>query len=305
MAGQKTHYDVLGVSKNATDDEIKKAFRKLAAEHHPDRGGDEERFKEISEAYTTLSDPKKKREYDQLLMYGGIPGGAGGAGYSVNVDGFGPFGGMGGFDLGDLFSAFGGNRPSRGRDIAISVNVSFDESLRGTSRKATYRIPSTREEQTISIKVPPGALDGGKLRYRGRGEYGSNGGERGDLIVTTRVAEHPLYKRDGAHIRMDLPISVYEAMLGSTVSVPAPDGSEVRLKVPAGTQDGRTFRFRNMGAPNVKRKGATGDLLVTVRVQIPEKLTKDERKALTELFEADTRTYREEVERHAAHVEEG
>ena len=118
-------------------------------------------------------------------------------------------------------------------------------------------------------------------------------------MITTHVAEHPIFKRDGADVRMDLPISAFEAALGATVDVPTPDGTEVRLKVPAGTQDGKTFRFRDLGAPNVKRKGARGTLYVTVRVKVPTMLSKKERDALTALRDADTRDYREEVMRYA------
>lgn len=321
MATKKSYYDILGVKRDATDDEIKKAFRKLAAKYHPDAGGDEQKFKEVSEAYNTLSDPQKRREYDQMLMFGGIPGadfgGSGGRGrgytYTTNVAGdwsdiFGGMGGgegFGGFDFSSIFGGAAGaraaqNRPTKGGDLTMSVDVTAEEAFRGATRKATYRVPSTGEEQTLTIKIPAGAVDGGKLRYRGRGEYGANGGDRGDLVITTNVAEHPLFKRDGADVRMDLPISMYEAALGATVDVPTPDGTEVRLKVPAGTQDGKTFRFRDLGAPNVKRKGSRGALYVTVRVKVPTLLTKKERDALESLRDADTRDYREEVERNGA-----
>lgn len=318
----KTYYDTLGVKRDATDDDIKKAFRKLAAKYHPDAGGDEAKFKEISEAYNTLSDPQKRKEYDQLLMFGGIPGAEyGGSGrgrtYSYGTTSYG--GTTGGTDWSEIFDSvrngygvdfsqiFGGAaggarasqaRPTKGADLTMSVDVTADEAFRGATRKATYRVPSTGEEQTITIKVPAGATDGGKLRYHGRGEYGTNGGERGDLVITTNVAEHPLFKRDGADVRMDLPVSVYEACLGTTLDVPTPDGTGVRLKVPAGTQDGKTFRFRELGAPNVKRKGTRGDLYVTVRVKVPQMLTKKERDALETLRESDARDYREEVSRY-------
>ncbi|WP_417228645.1 DnaJ C-terminal domain-containing protein [Thermophilibacter sp.] len=321
MATNKSYYDILGVKRDASDDEIKRAFRKLAAKYHPDAGGDEQKFKEVSEAYTTLSDPQKRREYDQLLMFGSMPGGGfGGAGgrggytYTTNVGGDwsdffnnvrgGDAGGFGGFDFSSIFGGAGGaraaNRPTKGSDLTMSVDVSAEEAFRGATRKATYRVPSTGEEQTLTIKIPAGAVDGGKLRYRGRGEYGTNGGERGDLVVTTNVAEHPVFKRDGADVRMELPLSMYEAALGATVDVPTPDGTEVRLKVPAGTQDGKTFRFRDLGAPNVKRKGSRGALFVTARVKVPTMLSKKERDALAALRDADTRDYREEVMRYGA-----
>lgn len=321
MASNRSYYDILGVKRDASDDEIKHAFRKLAAKYHPDAGGDEQKFKEVSEAYATLSDPKKRREYDQMLMFGGIPGadfgGSGGRGrytYTTNVGGDwtdvfnsmrGGDGVFGGFDFSSIFGGAGSaraasNRPTKGRDLTIVIDVSAEEAFRGGERRTTYRVPSTGEEQTLNIKIPAGAYDGSKFRYRGRGEFGTNGGDRGDLVVTTHVAEHPLFKRDGADVRMELPVSVYEAALGATVGVPTPDGTEVRLKVPAGTQDGKTFRFPDLGAPNIKRKGTRGALYVTVRVKVPTMLTKKERDALESLRDADDRAYRKEVERYGS-----
>ena len=294
MAG-KNYYDILGVKRDATQDDIKKAFRKLASKYHPDAGGDEKKFAEISEAYTTLSDEKKRREYDQMLLFGGIPGadfgGSGGRnrGYtSVNVGGDwqdifenirNGDGAFSGFDFSQIFNGAGArqtsSRPTKGTDLTMTLEVSADEAFKGTQRKVTFTVPSTGEKQTLTVKVPAGAVDGGKLRYRGRGEYGINGGERGDLVITTKVAEHPVFKRDGADVRMELPISVWEAALGAEVEVPTPDGTTCRLKVPAGTQDGKTFRFRDLGAPNVKRKGMRGALFVTVRVKVPTRLSAD------------------------------
>ena len=316
MAGTRTYYDILGVKRDASQDDIKKAFRKLAAKYHPDAGGDEEKFKEISEAYTTLSDEKKRAEYDQMLMFGGMPGaGYGGPGgrttYTTNFGG-GDWqtifdsvrsgdGAFGGFDFSTIFGGAAGNRgyrqsrPQKGGDLTLNVEVSFEESLVGATRRVTFKAPGTGEEQSLTVKVPAGAYDGSKLRYRGRGEYGMGGAPRGDLIVTIKVGEHPLYKRDGvADIRMELPISMYEAALGAQIDVPTPDGSTVRIKVPAGTQDGKTFRFRDLGANNIKRKGAKGALYVTMRVKVPTRLTTKEREALQALADSDKRTYRDE-----------
>ena len=281
MAAGKTFYDILGVSKSASDKEIKSAFRKLAQKYHPDAGGDEAKFKEISEAYETLSDEKKRKEYDQMLMFGGMPGagGAYGGGYGAGA---------------------GRSRARKGGDLSLTVDVTAEDAFRGVTHKVTYRIPSTGEQQTITVSVPAGAVDGGKLRYKRRGEYGVAGGERGDLVVTTHVEEHPLFKRKGADVTMEVPISVYEAALGCTVDVPTPGGATVRLKVPAGTQTGKKFRFKEMGAPDVKHRGRTGALLVEIKVQVPTNLSDDERDAMTKLREADTRDYREKVNRYKA-----
>ena len=321
MAQQRTYYDVLGVKRDATQDEIKKAFRKLAQKYHPDAGGDPEKFKEVSEAYTTLSDEKKRREYDQLLMFGGIPGadfgGNGrGRGYATNMGGMdfsdifdsmrGGNGAFGGFDFSTIFGGQPGGgapRPQKGSDLTLTVDISAEEALTGTSRKVTYKVPSTGEEHVLTVKVPAGANDGSKLRYHGRGEQGRNGGTRGDLVVTTHVAEHPLFKRDGADVRVEVPISAFEAALGTKVEVPTPlptpEGkTSIRVTVPAGTQDGKTFRFRDLGAPNIKRKGAKGALFVTVRVKVPTKLSAKEKEALGALRDGDGRGYRDEINKY-------
>ena len=305
----KTYYDVLGVKRDATQDEIKRAFRKLAAKYHPDAGGDEAKFKEVSEAYNTLSEPDKRKQYDQMLMFGGgAPGsgfGGGGRGYTTNVDvdwsqifnnvrsGDGAFGG---FDFSSIFGGGGSSqRPARGEDLNVSIEIPFEDAFTGTTRRVTYRIPSTGETQTITVKIPAGAVDGGKLRHRGYGEFGQNGGERGDLVITTRVLDGPVFRRDGADVRMDLPISIYEAALGASIEVPTPKGKKVRLKVPGGTQDGKTFRFRDEGAPDVRRKGSNGALYITIRVVVPTNLSSEERATLTSLQEKDKRSYREGV----------
>lgn len=322
MAGKRNYYDVLGVKRDATQDEIKKAFRRLASKYHPDTGGDEKKFAEVSEAYTTLSDEQKRKEYDQMLLFGGIPGadfggsGGRGRGYGYSGAGGGSWqdifenisngdGAFAGFDFSQIFGGQGGGRqtsarPSKGGDLTMTIEVTAEEAFAGTQRKVTYTVPSTGERQTLTVKVPAGAVDGGKLRYRGRGEFGVNGGDRGDLVITTKVAEHPIFKRDGADVRMEVPISMWEAALGAEVDVPTPDGTTCRLKVPAGTQDGKTFRFRDLGAPNVKRKGSRGALFVTVKVKVPTHLSAKEREQFEAMRDADTRTYREELESHGA-----
>lgn len=314
MAQQKNFYDILGVSRDASDKDIKVAFRKLSQKYHPDApGGDETKFKEISEAYTTLSNPEKRREYDQMLMYG-IPGSggnwqsAGSAGWSdifdsmFNGSGFNvDFGAgadpMGGNPFGG--SPFGGRAQRvarKGKDLTITINVSAQEALTGTERKLTYRIPSTSEQVSVTVRVPEGAVDGGKLRYKRRGDYGQNGGERGDLIVVTRVAEDPLYKRQGADICMQVPVSMTEAALGCSIDVPTPLGKVVRLKVPAGTQTGKKFRFKDLGTKDVRHKGRMGALLVEIKVVVPTNLSSAEKDLLTKLAEEDNRSYRSEID---------
>ncbi len=315
MAATKTFYDVLGVSKNATDKEIKSAFRKLAQKYHPDAGGDEKKFKEISEAYETLSNEKKRKEYDQMLMFGGMPGAGGGGSYGYS-GGASPWGdifesvlrgeGVGGSNWGQNFSGFGGfggqgarSRSARGEDLSVNVDVSFEDAFRGVTHKVTYRVPSTGERQSVSISIPAGAVDGGVMRLKGRGEYGQGGGGRGDLVVTTRVKEHPLFKRHkGADVHMEVPVSYAEAALGCQIEVPAPSGAKVRLDIPAGTQSGKKFKLKGLGAPDVKHRGRTGSLLVEIEVCVPADLTDKERRAIEQLRAEDKRDYRADVNKY-------
>lgn len=301
----KNYYDILGVKRDATQDDIKRAFRKLAAKNHPDRGGDAEKFKEISEAYTTLSDKKKRAEYDQLLQYGAFAGGAGGPGAggagwhtytSTNM-------GDMGFD--DIFSSiFGGGaggaagrtrrRPIKGSDINLKLQISFDEAFWGSERKISYRIPSTSETKELEVKIPAGAYEGMKLKYKGRGDFGQDGGTRGDLFVEFSIAADDTYTLKGSDVYMDLTLSVAEAALGCEVEIQTPAHKRIKMKIPAGTQSGKTFRFKDHGAPKVKGDGK-GSLYVTIVTRIPTQLTREERELYTKLKELDTRTYRKEA----------
>lgn len=300
----KSYYDILGVKKTASADEIKKAFRKLAQKHHPDAGGDEETFKEINEAYEVLSDPEKKEQYDtygtvgnfaDAGAWGGASGWPGGGGrtytYTSSGDG-------GGFDWADIFSnirggdgAFGSdwdfnvNRAHKGQDLQTSINLTFDEAFAGTTKKVSVKIPSTGETETVTVKVPEGAVDGGRLRFKKKGEHGTNGGERGDLLIITKIAAHPVYKREKADVVMDLPVSIDEAILGASIVIPAPDGTRVKVRVPAGTQDGKTLRVKGKGAKDVKGKGY-GDLRIKVHVEMPKNLNAKQKEALEAFAEA-------------------
>jgi len=330
MATQN-YYDVLGVPKTATDAEIKKAFRSLSRKHHPDAGGDEEKFKQVNEAYQVLSDAKKRKEYDQFGQYfgqsgpgpgygqssgGGRSGGQhpGGTTYGGGYPGGGypgggfPGGGFpgGGFpgggqyqevnmediDLGDLFGGLFGNRgagsrggnfggfgqgaqgPGRGQDYELETSISFDQAFKGT--KIKVKTPAGGE---MTVNVPAGATDGGKLRFRGKGGDGQRGGPKGDLYVKTKITPHPYFKRKGADVLVELPLSVDEAALGTTVPVPLPAGGKANLKVPAGTQEGKIFRMRGKGAPRLKGSG-NGDLLVKANIVIPTAMSAEEKELL-------------------------
>ncbi|MHB1010897.1 MAG: molecular chaperone DnaJ [Propionibacteriaceae bacterium] len=356
---EKDYYKILGVSKDAKPDDIKKAFRKLARENHPDQHPDdkesERRFKEISEANSVLSDPTKRKEYDDARsMFGGgfrFPGGGqpgrpGGAG--VNIEDLFRNAGESGF--GDIFGGlFGGQQPRRsgrgprrGRDIEGEVTIPFAdavtgvtvgvqmvsedacEACRGTGAKAgtvpqvcptcqgsgmqasqsggfafsepcrqcrgrgliietpcpvcagTGRARSTR---TMQVRIPAGVDDGQRIRIKGKGGAGENGGAAGDLYVTVHVTPHPVFGRNGDALTVTVPVTYAEAALGAEIDVPTLGDRTVRLRVPAGTPNGRTFRIRGRGVG--KAQGA-GDLLVTVEVEVPQHLSAEARAALAE-----------------------
>ncbi len=317
MAASPDYYKTLGVPRTASADEIKKAFRKLARKHHPDAGGDEAKFKEINEAYEVLSDDKKRELYDQYgtANENEIPRGWGGGGNVSVEDIFGGsgYGGGSGFSGGwaDIFDSirhgegafgtdwdfggFGGQpMPRKGQDVNVTLEVTFDEAFKGTEKRVTVRIPGKPEADTLTVKVPAGAVDGGRLRFKGKGGLGEEGGEAGDLLITTKIGEHPYYSRDKANVIVDVPVTVAEAALGASVVVPAPDGTKVRVKVPAGTQDGTMLNVKGKGAPDLKKKGSVGDLKIRVDVKVPVDMNEDQKKAMEDFLAAtkeDVRTW--------------
>jgi molecular chaperone DnaJ len=338
-------YDTLGVAKNASAEEVKKAYRKLARQHHPDANqGDqaaEERFKEIQGAYDVLSDAEKRKAYD---AYG-------------STNGRGPMGGgpqFQDFDLSDLFGGlFGGGggfgrqrgpQPERGADLQTEVHVSFEDSLKGIQVPVRAEVetacrtcagsgaePGTapivcpkcggrgvtsdshglfalshpcprcrgngtviekpcktcrgsgreRVQKTFQVKIPAGAKDGTRIRLKGRGEPGRDGGPAGDLWVVTRVAGSPLFERRGSDLIVEVPVSYADAALGASVEVPTPDGP-ISLKVPAGSQPGKLLKIKGRGVPHLKG-GGKGDLLARLKLTVPEKVSKKERELLEEL----------------------
>ena len=291
----KDFYATLGVSKDATPEEIKKAYRKLARDLHPDRNpGDtssEQRFKEVGEAYGVLSDAEQRQQYDAIrTMGGGGPrfqaGGPGGAGFEdvfTNMFGGGarPGGQPGagqqyraqGFEdmLGNLFGGGFQRGPEKGTDLAAATEVSFRQAAEGapiTLRTATG---------TISTRLPVGVKDGQRIRLRGKGRPGTGGGPAGDMLLTVHVSPHPVFSTDGRHLRVTLPVTFDEAALGSTVDVPTLDGSTVRVKIPEGTPSGKTLRVKGRG---LAAKDGTGDLLVTVSVDVPSKLSRKAKELL-------------------------
>jgi molecular chaperone DnaJ len=350
----KSLYDTLGVSKSASADEIKKAYRKLARAHHPDRNpGDaaaEEKFKEVQTAYDVLSDEEKRKAYDRFGSTNGRVGGPGGA-QNVNFD-------FGDFNIGDLFGGiFGGGgaqrggagarrQPVRGADVEVEVQLSFEDSLEGSQVKVPVELtvscrdcggtgaqPGTapvicpvcngrgvtsesqglfalsqpcprcrgngtvieqpcprcqgsgreRRIKTYSVKIKPGVKDGTKIRLKGKGEAGENGGPAGDLVVITRVRASETYERRGDDLVVNVPVSFATATLGGKVDVPTPEGT-VSLKIPSGSEDGKLLRIKGRGAPKLSGSGK-GDVLARVRIQVPKRVNKREKELLEQLQE--------------------
>ena len=364
---KKDFYEVLGLQKGASDEEIKRAFRKLAIKYHPDKNqGDseaEEKFKEINEAYQVLSDPQKKAQYDQ---FGHTDFGAGGAG--AGFDGF-----NGGFDMGDIFeNIFGGgfgfsgggasqrrNGPQRGADIEYTINLTFEEAVfgiekeisitrseacetchgtgakPGTSAKTCTKCGgagqirvqkqtpfgafistttcdkcagkgtviedpcstckgkgSIRKNRKISIQIPAGVDTGNVMPLRGQGEHGANGGPQGDLYIRINVAPSRTFKRNGTDIFIETHVNMAAAALGVEIEVPTVDG-DVKIKVPAGTQSGTKLRLKSKGVPRVNSTGR-GDQYVTVTVDIPKSLNREQEAALKMFLKASGESINEE-----------
>lgn len=294
----KDFYAMLGVGKTATADEIKKAYRKLARKYHPDKNpGDataENKFKEIGEAYSVLSDPEQRSQYDSIraMASGGPRFQAGTNGAGSFEDLFGGAFGSGGpgagsgyrtstgadFDLGSIFGGMfgsgrgrGGFGAQQGNDIVAETTMSFRQAALGDT--VTFDV----EGRPTTTRIPAGVKTGQKIRVKGKGRPGRGGGPAGDLVIKVTVRPHPVFTADGANLRMDLPVTFAEAALGATVEVPTLDGSTVRVKIPAGHKTGRALRVKGRG---ITVKGVTGDLLVTPVVQVPSRLTDEARRAV-------------------------
>ncbi len=307
----RDYYETLGVSKTASADEIKSAFRKLARKFHPDVAKDkkvaEEKFKQINEAYEVLSDVDKRRQYDQLGADWNQPGG----GYQRPPGGAQPFqrhstGGNGGgvefeFDgtgFSDFFetffgggrgrSAFGGGgagfgqrgaTAERGSDVEADIMVTLEEALHGSKRTVSLRRSSSNKVETYQVKIPRGVHEGQRIRLAGQGEAGLGGGRSGDLFLRVRLARHPDFSVEGSDLVFDLEVAPWQAVLGAEVEVPTLEDKR-RLKIPGGTQGGQRFRLRGRGLPNAG--GDRGDLYVAVSLRIAKTLSERERELWNE-----------------------
>jgi len=282
---EKDFYKILGVSKDVSDAELKKVYRKLAREFHPDSNQGnpkaEARFKEISEAYSVLSDKDQRAEYDQMRAMGSGPRFTGGQGFQGGGAGF-P-GGAAGFE--DVFSnlfggggGFGGfGGPQRGGDMTHRATIDFIDSIKGTTLKLNFD-----RGGVVQVKIPAGIQDGQKVKVRGKGQPSPNGGEPGDLLVTVVVKPHPVFVRDGINLRVTVPVTFVEASLGATIQVPTLGGEPVKLKVAPGTPNGRVLRVKGKGVESSK---GTGDLLATVEIAVPSHLSDKAKKKLEEFNE--------------------
>jgi len=301
----KDYYKILGVGRNATEKEIKQAYRRLARQYHPDVNkspGAEERFKEINEAHQVLSDAEKRRKYDQLgdswyrWQQQGVPGGFDWSQWTTGFPGgrrvrveygdlsdlFGQ-GGLGGFSdfFESIFRGMGGPRTrqrmrTRGQDYEQSVEITLEEALRGTTRVLQ------RDGQRLEVKIPSGVKTGSRVRMAGQGGPGIGGGPRGDLYLKVKVLPHPDFERKEDDLYRDVDVDLYTAVLGGEVRVPTLDGG-VMLKIPSETSGGRVFRLRGKGMPKLRSPQQRGDLYVTVRIQIPRNLTAHEKDLFSEL----------------------
>ena len=298
----KDPYDILGVPRSASDDEIKRAYRKLAKQHHPDRNPDnksaEQKFKEVQAAYEVLGDKDRRAQYDQFGAggptpeyqnwgYAGAPGGGGGPHVEYQ-------------DLGDLSSLFeqffsrgGATRTRRGTgangrasaaepgtDIEHDIELSFDEAIRGATRELMLQsdAPRARPER-ITVRIPAGVAEGQRIRLAGMGSAGRGG--RGNLLIRCHIAPHRFYRRDGLDLLLDLPLSFAEAALGTQVEVPTPDGPTL-VRIPPGTSSGAKLRLRGKGIRE-DRSGNTGDLYAVVKIVAPRQLSDRARTLMTEL----------------------
>ncbi len=316
----KDYYKILGVDRNSSEQEIKRAYRRLAREFHPDVNPDdqnaEEKFKEINEAYEVLSDAEKRRKYDQLganwqqwqqmgrdpgqfdwaQWFASAPGGApGGPRVEWSGDLGDLFGGGGAETFSDFFrSLFGGaggmgrtqtaedifgrtaRRSTRGQDMEAAAEITLEEAFHGATRVLR------QGDRRIRVKIPPGARTGSKVRIAGKGQASYGNGPAGDLYLNVTVKPHSLFEREGDDLHYDADVDIYTAVLGGQIRVPTLSG-DVSLKIPAGTNGGKTFRLRGKGMPNPRNPRQYGDLLVTTRLQLPQNLSAQERELFEEL----------------------
>lgn len=327
MASTKDYYKLLGISKTASKDEIKKAYRKLARKYHPDHNPDdktaEEKFKEIQEAHEVLSDEEKRKAYDMFGSAEFRPGGRTtwkrpgeeqkGYEYSYNSSDFPGFedifkdifgfggdqrrGRSRGDSFRDIFSQTARESPRKGRDLEYQIGIDFDTAIKGGVRDIS--ISRQRQDgvttEKLSVKIPAGLKTGSKIRVQGKGETGARGG-KGDLYLRVKVKPHPLFKRKNDDIYVEVPVTIYEAALGKNIDVPTIDGT-AKVSIPKGVQSGTKLRLKGKGVPNLKTK-ARGDQYVTIKIAMPDKIDERELKKFEELAESSTYNPRADLNKY-------
>ena len=292
---KKDYYDVLGVKRDATDKELKSAFRRMAKKYHPDANQDdpgaETKFKELNEAYEVLSDPEKRQMYDRFGTTdpSQMPGAGGFGGYGTRVD-YSDTGGFG--DISDILNQMFGRQntrgtrtqegrtrvsyPVNGQDMTSVAQITLQEAYDGAIRLIN------KGDRSLRARIPKGAATGTKVRLAGEGEPGINGGQPGDLYLVVEVEPHSLFVRDGDDLTTDIRVDVFTAMLGGEVEIPTL-GRPIKLRIPAGTQSGRKLRLPGKGMPKLKHATESGDLFARVLITVPEHLTDEQRTAVERL----------------------
>jgi len=327
------YYEILGVPRDASEEQIKRAYRRLAKQYHPDRNpGDpaaERKFKQVQQAYEVLSDKQKRAAYDRF-GHAGVGAGVGADGaagrWSTGPGGArvytwtsGPGGVEGGFDvdLEDLFGAIGAGegeslfdrffgraaarasysqrrrpRPQPGADLERPINLSFEQAVHGTNVEIDLLRPEPTGQarrETLTVRIPPGVQDGQRIRLKGKGQPGVDGGPPGDLYIVCHVREHPYFRREGRDIYLDVPVTVTEAALGATIELPTIDGP-TRVRIPPGTSSGTKLRLKGRGVRDA-RSGQRGDQYAVIRIVLPKKLSESQRKLLEQFAAASAEPF--------------
>ena len=274
------YYKTLGVNRDASQDEIKKAFRSLASKHHPDKGGDTAKFQEIQEAYATLSDPQKKAAYDNPSPFGQNPDGSW---RQADVGGFEQFFHQFGPDLNSIFGQHFGQRRQRNRNVNLQTEITLEDAFRGKEIIASYRL-SNNQERTFEVKIPPGTHDGLVLRINGAGDNIYQGIPAGDALLTVRVLPHPRLQRNGQDLVEQVTISVWDALLGKDLEVNTIGGEKLTVRIKEGTQPESFLRIQGYGMPQLNNPAVKGNHMILIKVEIPTNLTEYQKNTIRSIL---------------------